>query len=331
VITPLFAAFLLILDSPRIATAHDVAMTSVARLFLDQIGPRRYLLSMIDPGTPPLDDPQQVLPAGCTASTDDTSAAPAARGFAFECDEELAADDIVMLPWSLAGVVVLARWADGIDASAYFAGTGTAVPIRLGDLRASARFSSLAPRYFALGAEHILFGVDHLLFVAGLLLLAQGVRRLVMTITAFTAAHSVTLGAAVMGLIPVDRGPVEAAIALSIVLVAREVVMGFRGHTHLVHRRPWLVAFLFGLLHGLGFAGALGQIGLRSADIPSALVFFNLGVEAGQLTFVGVLLTAHRMAREALRTFEPVLKTTLGYGLGATAMLWLFDRLPAVF
>jgi hydrogenase/urease accessory protein HupE len=202
----------------------------------------------------------------------------------------------------------------------------------LGDLLAGAGSGfRLAERYFALGTEHILLGIDHLLFVLGLLLLVRGAGPLVKTITAFTIAHSITLAAAVMGVVTLDRGPVEAAIALSIVLLAREIVVGYSGHTHLVHRRPWLVAFVFGLLHGLGFAGALGEIGLRSADVPLALLTFNLGVEAGQLAFVVLLVLLNRMVGETLRFRVPRFEPALGYALGGLAMLWLFDRLPAVW
>jgi hypothetical protein len=185
--------------------------------------------------------------------------------------------------------------------------------------------------YFMLGVEHILLGIDHLLFVLGLLLLVRGLLPLVKTITAFTVAHSITLGASVLGYIPLDRAPIEAAIALSIVLLAREIVVADRGLVHLTHRKPWLVAFVFGLLHGLGFAGALGEIGLPPAAIPAALLFFNLGVEAGQLVFVLVLLAAHRLLRGVLAELAPKASPVLGYALGALATLWFFERLPAVW
>ena len=217
------------------------------------------------------------------------------------------------------------------DASAYFRGKGNTVPVQLvGLLACTGSGFRLAERYFVLGTEHILLGIDHLLFVLGLLLLVRGVGPLVKTITAFTIAHSITLAAAVMGLVTLDRGPVEAAIALSIVLLAREIVVGYSGQKHLVHRRPWLVAFVFGLLHGLGFAGALGEIGLRSADVPLALLSFNLGVEAGQLAFVALLVLLNRMVGETLRFRVPRFEPAVGYALGGLAMLWLFDRLPAV-
>jgi hydrogenase/urease accessory protein HupE len=325
----LAAAAVLLVSSPSSADAHDVGVTSVARVFMDQIADRRYLLTAGDVGAPPFEESSRLLPAGCTRVP--TSPAASASTLLFECAAELTADDVITLPWSLSGVVVVTRWSDGVGASAYFAGTGTTVPVPLSDLRATAKLGALAKRYMLLGVEHILLGIDHLLFIVGLLLLVRGARSLVMTITAFTVAHSVALGAAVMGVVPVNRGPVEATIALSIVLLAREVVMGSRGRVHLVHRRPWLVALAFGLLHGLGFAGALGQIGLRSVDIPLALFFFNLGVELGQLAFVVVALLASRVARSTANVPAARLKPALGYGLGALATLWFFERLPAVF
>jgi hypothetical protein len=318
--------------SPAPARAHDVDVTSVARVFLEQIGERRYTLSIVDAKVPPIADPDAVLPVRCDVLAASAVAARIPAGFAFECTTPLTLADELSLPWPLAGVVVLARWSDGTEASAFFRGDGRAVPVRLTELGAGAASRrALARRYFVLGGEHILFGVDHLLFVAGLLLLVRGVVPLIKTITAFTVAHSITLGASVLGYVPVERAPVEAAIALSIVLLAREIAGGRRGHTHLVHRRPWLVAFVFGLLHGLGFAGALGELGLRSADVPLALLFFNVGVEAGQLAFVLALLAAGRAAGKRAARGLPRLEPALGYALGALAMSWFFDRLPALW
>ncbi len=318
-------------DTAR-AVTHDVDITSVARVFLDQVDVNRYTLSIVDAQVPPILDPGQVIPSQCSPLPDDALETWVIRGFAFECDRDLTFDDILLLPWSLAGVVVLARWSDGTEASAYFRGNGAVVPVRLGELLAGAGSARrLASRYFALGGEHILGGVDHLLFVLGLLLLVHGFWPLVKTVTAFTVAHSITLGAAVLGFIPVQSGPVEAAIALSIVLLAREIIMGHRGRSHLVHRRPWLVAFIFGLLHGLGFAGALGEIGLRSADVAPALLFFNLGVEAGQLVFVALLIAVYQGLREVIKTKVRLIDPVVGYALGAMAMFWFLERLPAVW
>jgi hypothetical protein len=326
---------------PAGARAHDVDVTSVARVFLDQVGARRYTLSVLDRQAPPILDWARVLPRGCVAAPPARSNAAratddAGRVVEFECAEPLDFDDALAFPWRLAGVVVVARWSDGTSASAYFRGNGEGVRVGLGELRAGApSLGRLAARYLRLGAEHILGGADHLLFVLGLLLLVRGGWPLVKTITAFTVAHSLTLAAAVLGYVPVDRAPVEAAIALSIVLLAREIVTSARGREHLVHRKPWLVAFAFGLLHGLGFAGALGALGLRDADVPPALLFFNLGVEAGQLAFVAVLLAGYWVLRRAVaedrRSAVEGARPVLGYALGGLAMLWFIDRLPALW
>ena len=135
--------------------------------------------------------------------------------------------------------------------------------------------------YVGLGVEHILFGVDHLLFVLCLLLLVKSLRQLLATITAFTLAHSITLAAATLGFIHVPTAPVEATIALSIVFLASELVRGEAGRGAVTRSYPWLVAFSFGLLHGLGFAGALAEVGLPQGEIPLALFAFNVGVELG--------------------------------------------------
>jgi hydrogenase/urease accessory protein HupE len=193
----------------------------------------------------------------------------------------------------------------------------------------------VAATYLQLGVEHILGGVDHLLFVLGLLLLVKGGRRIFLTITAFTVAHSITLAAATLGYVSVPGPPVEAAIALSIVFVAAEIVNVHRGRPSLTARWPWLVAFTFGLLHGLGFAGALSEVGLPAHAIPLALLFFNLGVETGQLIFVAAVmavvaaverLTTRRwkLAGEQLRFGQ--IEVACAYGIGSVATYWLADR-----
>jgi hypothetical protein len=321
-----------VLLGPRPAHSHDVDVTSVARVFLDELGDGRYLLSVVDLQVPPITDPRGVLPARCAPLPVEMAEVRVVAGFVFECETPLDGDDVLVLPWDLAGVVVLARWVDGPSASAYFRGAQGTVPVSMAELRAAPGSRlRLAGTYLRLGAEHILLGIDHLLFVLGLLLLVRGLVPLVKTITAFTVAHSITLGASVLGYIPLDRAPIEAAIALSIVLLAREIVVADRGLVHLTHRKPWLVAFVFGLLHGLGFAGALGEIGLPPSAIPTALLFFNLGVEVGQLAFVLVLIALHRLVRSALAELAPRLRPVLGYGIGALATLWFVERLPAIW
>ncbi|MCE4555171.1 HupE/UreJ family protein [Pelomonas cellulosilytica] len=184
----------------------------------------------------------------------------------------------------------------------------------------------IASAYTLLGVEHILGGVDHLLFVIGLLFLVGFQRRLVWTITAFTAAHSLTLASSALGLLTLRSPPVEATIALSIVLVASEAL---HQRQTLARRWPAVVAFLFGLVHGLGFAGALKDIGLPENHLLVALLTFNVGVEIGQLMTVGACwcmwrLTARWPAAQRLRT-------ALLYGIGSVAAYWSWLRIAAVF
>ena len=186
--------------------------------------------------------------------------------------------------------------------------------------------------YVVLGVEHILLGIDHLLFVLALLLLVNGVGRLVATITAFTVAHSITLGAATLGFVNVASAPVEATIALSILFLATELARRSAQTTaadeahSLTTRFPWLVAFSFGLLHGLGFASALNEVGLPQQAIPLALLFFNIGVEVGQLTFIAavfVLAWLLRMSSVQLPRWSPRLAA---YVIVSVAAFWVFER-----
>jgi hypothetical protein len=186
---------------------------------------------------------------------------------------------------------------------------------------------SVAGEYLELGVEHILLGTDHLLFVLSLLLLCVGVWRLIKTVTAFTIAHSITLALATLGFVRVPPAPVEAVIALSIAFVAMEIIRTRQGRPGISAQAPWLVAFVFGLLHGLGFAGALSEVGLPHGHIPVALLFFNLGVEGGQLLFVAVVLAALALVR---RVPAPrALSLVPPYAIGTIAMFWVIQRLAA--
>lgn len=187
----------------------------------------------------------------------------------------------------------------------------------------------VARSYTILGVEHILGGVDHLLFVLALLLLVQGVRRIVATVTAFTIAHSITLVAATLGWVHVSSAPVEAVIALSIAFVAAEIVHGLRGQPGLTARAPWVVAFSFGLLHGLGFAGALAEVGLPERAIPLALFAFNAGVEIGQLLFVAAVLALRAGLGPIAGTLPAWTARVPAYAIGTVAMYWVFERLTA--
>ena len=188
---------------------------------------------------------------------------------------------------------------------------------------------TVAKTYIALGIEHILGGVDHLLFVLALLLVVRGWRRMVATVTAFTVAHSLTLAAATLGWVNVPTPPVEAVIAVSIVFVAAEIVRGMQGRPGLTARAPWLVAFCFGLLHGLGFASALAAIGLPEQAIPLALFCFNVGVEIGQLIFVAVILAALALIHRLPLTMPRWAPYVAPYAIGGAATFWVFERVAA--
>ena len=185
--------------------------------------------------------------------------------------------------------------------------------------------------YTELGIEHILTGFDHLLFVIALVFLVRGRGQLLATITAFTVAHSLSLAATVLGLVHVPSPPVEASIALSIVLVCAECLRGDHlEHASLTRRAPWAVAFAFGLLHGLGFASALLELGVPEQHLPAALFCFNVGVELGQLGVVAVVIGLRRLATR-LHISRGWMRSGLVYAMGSLAAYWSIDRIGAVF
>lgn len=185
----------------------------------------------------------------------------------------------------------------------------------------------VAGDYTLLGVDHILSGFDHLTFVLALLLIVSGTKRLLITVTSFTLAHSITLVAATLGVMWVPGPPVEATIALSILFLAGELVKVNRGLPSLTARYPWVVAFVFGLLHGFGFAGALNDIGLPQHEVPMALLTFNVGVELGQLLFIVAVMAVLIVIRK-LRIEWPKWSHQLpAYGIGGIAAFWFFERL----
>jgi hydrogenase/urease accessory protein HupE len=189
--------------------------------------------------------------------------------------------------------------------------------------------------YFAFGVEHILSGIDHLLFVFALLLLVKGVRRIIATVTAFTLAHSITLAGATLGWVHMPGPPIEATIALSIAFVAAEILHGRQGKPGLTERYPWIVAFTFGLLHGFGFAGALKQVGLPQTEIPIALLFFNVGVEVGQLLFIAAVFIFFWLLRRSTTGIKMLQATWASalpaYVIGSLAIFWVVQRTAAFF
>jgi hydrogenase/urease accessory protein HupE len=184
--------------------------------------------------------------------------------------------------------------------------------------------------YLQLGVTHILFGVDHLLFVLGLLLLVNGTKRLIKTITAFTIAHSITLALATLHLVNVQQSAAEATIALSIVFLALELVRHYQGRDGLTYQYPWIVSFVFGLLHGFGFAGALNEVGLPAASIPMALFLFNAGVEIGQLLFVFAALGLIWILRKWGPSFPGWTRYVTPYFIGGLASFWLIQRIALI-
>ena len=180
--------------------------------------------------------------------------------------------------------------------------------------------------YLVHGVEHILLGADHLLFVFGLMLIVRDRFMLVKAITAFTAAHSMTLAIATLGYANVPVVPLNAAIALSILFLGPEIVRVWRGETSLAIRRPWIVAFAFGLLHGFGFAGALTGAGLPRAELPLALVGFNVGVELGQIAFVLLVIALERSFRALEIVWPRWVERLPGYTVGALGAFWTLQR-----
>ena len=236
----------------------------------------------------------------------------------------------IAFPWiegTLTRVVVDVEWRNGTRLLRV-AGPGSP-GVRVYGVPASG-LRALAPivvDYTSLGVEHILTGFDHLLFVVALTLLVRRGRRLLATITAFTLAHSVSLALTVLGLVHVPSPPVEASIALSIVLVCAECL---RPGDSLTRRAPWAVAFAFGLLHGLGFASALLDLGVPEQHVPTALLCFNVGVELGQLAIIAAVIGLRRLA-EWLRLDRAWLRSGLVYAMGGLAAFWSIDRIGALF
>ena len=184
----------------------------------------------------------------------------------------------------------------------------------------------IAADYWSMGTIHILEGIDHLLFVLALLLIVSGIGRLVKAVTAFTVAHSITLVLATLGLVHMPAAPTEAIIALSILFLAAEIVHQRNGVIGITERYPWVIAFIFGLFHGLGFAGALSEIGVPQHEVPLALFMFNVGVETGQLLFIAAVLGLIALLKRLPLTAPQGAWRLLPYSIGGVAAYWTIDR-----
>lgn len=237
----------------------------------------------------------------------------------------------IEFPWLRGGqsrVTVLIDWLDGSRLLRVVDGASPSVKVygipRTAGLR---RLAPVARDYTRLGVEHILTGFDHLLFVLAITLLVRKRKALLLAVTAFTLAHSLTLAATVLGLLRLPSAAVETTIALSIVLACAECL---RPPDSLAHRAPWLVTFAFGLLHGMGFASALLETGLPAEHVPSALLFFNVGVELGQLAAIALFLAVGWLVTRMER--RPAwLTRAFVYAMGVTAAYWSLDRGLALF
>ena len=331
--TIVLTLFVLAVNGWSLALAHDIGISKATLMEHEnhqyrlgvQTGPSGSHLF----GTP-------VLPIKCEYPKNPRGTQGMSwRYFEFVCNSALSGKDTLLLPWRRDGVMITAEWQDGSGAKRLFLREGAQVPVPLSKLQAgSGSWLDAAKRYISIGIEHILWGIDHLLFVLALLVIVRGPWMLLKTITAFTIAHSMTLALATLDFITVPSRPVEAAIALSIVFLCVEIIHARRGQVSLTYRYPWLVAFAFGLLHGFGFAGALAEIGLPHSEIPQALLFFNIGVEIGQLVFVGVVvagaLTFVYPLRNLMPTAQPWVHSSFVYTIGTIATYWFIQRMAII-
>jgi len=221
------------------------------------------------------------------------------------------------LEQSITDVLVRIRPWNGEEVNAVIRPVNPRMPIAVGQTE-----TVTLPAFLLLGIEHILTGWDHLLFVLGLLLIVRDRWMLLKTVTAFTLAHSITLGLAVLGKVTLPSALVEALISLSIFFLAPEILRARRGGTSLTIRYPWAVAFGFGLFHGMGFAGALGPLGFEGVELLSALLLFNVGVELGQLAFIAVILLLGRamLALNVDRTRRTAVAAAYGIGIAGTVL-----------
>jgi hypothetical protein len=278
-----------------------------------------------------------LLPEGCTPRT---GPAPAFDGRAFVagwiaiCERGLEEQEIRIEGLERTRTDVLVRYTTNLERPPQAMRMTAASPAFV--VPAAPDALAIFTSYFSLGVDHILKGIDHLLFVLMLLFLIPGWRKLLGAVTAFTAAHSLSLAAASLGWIVVPAAPVEAVVALSIAFLAAELLQSAAGKDRLSARYPWAVAFAFGLLHGLGFARALLEVGLPEGEVPLALLAFNVGVEAGQILFIaaalGMGIAAARLYPIMARRFMApgsAAMTATAYGVGTLAAFWTVERVVA--
>ncbi len=269
---------------------------------------------------------QPVLPAGCAFVGEPVRAMAAlavVTTFDVRCAYDVAGKSIGLSSFSASQTDVLVRVAPlGRPVQAMRLTADTPMVM----IEAKPDRLQVAKTYFITGIDHIMFGYDHLLFVVALVLLLSGLWTVAKAVTAFTVAHSLTLIGTTLGFLGLPQRPVESVIALSILFLAVEIVKKNPDQPRLSERIPWVVAFGFGLLHGFGFAGALNEIGLPESDVPTALLTFNLGVEAGQLAIVLATAGALALLRRFAAAAAPVAIRAATYGIGIISAYWFIER-----
>lgn len=308
----LLAALMLL---PGLAVAHEMSMAEMELREMTR-GEFLWQWSATNDKRPSMEEMTPRWPSGCTA-----------EGNVLRCGEQglkgtLSFDAIGK---SYSAVLLKVYWLDGQRRVYTLSGNEPSVQL-FGSADDNRGMGEIASTYTVLGIEHILGGIDHLLFVFGLLFLVGFQRKLVWTITAFTVAHSLTLASASLGWLTLRSPPVEATIALSIVLVAGEAL---EKRMTLAKQWPAALAFLFGLVHGLGFAGALQEVGLPENHLPVALLTFNVGVEIGQLMTVAVALGVWWVLKRVPAAH--LARTPALYGIGSIAAYWSWLRVAAIF
>jgi len=305
--------------------AHDLG---VARLVLTPLSATSVLLEAKIPARMVPTAP--IMAGGCAFS--ELGQRPSGQlvrlaTWRIDCDSGWPGGDAVLLDWQREGAMVVVQRGTGDRSAGYVDADGGIIRLNLDELLGNGQAATdTATRYVGFGIKHILLGIDHLAFVLALCLLARG-WTLVKLVTAFTVGHSVTLALAVLGWVDVPVPPVEASIALSIVFVARAAMQpGGGGWRH----GFWLVV-AFGMLHGLGFASVLAEIGLPRNDLVLGLLSFNLGVEIGQLLFVFAVLSVQTAISRMLRSQTDMgwVRTATSFGIGSTAVFWVFERVAA--
>jgi len=320
----LLLVVVLLLLSDRPVCAHEARP---GYLELSEIGPNTYSFLWKRPSGGEVElQMSPVIPSGCTLSTPDrrqlTVGAVVVRG-TLTCPGGLAGKTIVIegLEGTITDVLVRFRHADGRLESHLLRPINPAVTFGGVSTLTERGFS-----YIRLGIQHILLGADHLLFVLGLMLIVSDRWTLIKTISAFTVAHSITLAIATLGYASAPLPPLNAAIALSILFLGPEIVRKWRGETSFTIRNPWVVAFAFGLLHGFGFASGLTAMGLPKAEIPLALLLFNVGVELGQLGFVALIILLERSFRVLEVHWPRIVERLPGYTVGTVGAYWFIQR-----